>query len=744
MSATLSQPAQLPFLIGSPTVLEGPPRERWLGRLHSSRLRLRAAWLPAAEENAIRVIDGVVGLLLLLRFLRDRAAEDFPSPKELFPANQDMTLQELCQLLRGAVSSPLLKSVLDPQSFDGQIAMPQPVLQFALDTQLGWMHGPLPLTAFGEFHQLCLAERRGNGLPGGQRRSRGVHYTPVSLVDYLTNRALGQVALGAGRTRSDLRVLDPSCGCGTFLLAAWNYLQQAAGPSLQDKLNILGASIFGIDIDAEAVEWTRRVLLLAAWETARGQEGDTSLRVPDLRYNIVAADFLVGPREAGDPWNHFDAILGGPPFVRLHQMLQADPARLARYRQEFLTARSGQFDLYMLFFEKAIRCLRDGGCLGWSTSSTFLRTTSGRSLRSLIGGSCTMHELVEFEDANLYPDAVTQIALVLLEKGRREAPCRHVWVGGNQDLRYKLSSLQSEPSSLLPEVKVNMLAGPTFRRPDWSFGTERECHRVARLEKTGSPLGRLPITMAQGIVTGADSVFLFRRVAASREGEVLVQSRKTGRHHLLESALLQPLIRNRDIRGFRSAYPRTICLVPYDATGRLLSETILQAQYPMVHQYLLANREVLAKRRGVKGAWYAFRSPVSLHLDSRPKVLMGLICSGGDFTLDVDGGLLAHSSVLQLVPDPQRIDPYFLLGILNSQVFWFFVRQKMPTMGEKRHVLRRGTLRTISTCCRRFKPLSRAANCRFRASAAQRKGSLRRASSTSRRDRTPDGRALRT
>jgi hypothetical protein len=72
-------------------------------------------------------------------------------------------------------------------------------------------------------------------------------------------------------------------------------------------------------------------------------------------------------------------------------------------------------------------------------------------------------------------------------------------------------------------------------------------------------------------------------------------------------------------------------------------------------------------------------------------VFLKLICSG-DFTMDRDGRYFGHSGTLLLVADQRQIDPFYLLGVLNSQVFWFFVRQTMPTMGHGRHVLRRSTL----------------------------------------------------
>jgi len=74
-------------------------------------------------------------------------------------------------------------------------------------------------------------------------------------------------------------------------------------------------------------------------------------------------------------------------------------------------------------------------------------------------------------------------------------------------------------------------------------------------------------------------------------------------------------------------------------------------------------------------------------------VLLKLICSGGDFTIDREGRYLGHAGTLMLTADQRQVDSFYLLGVLNSQVFWFFVRQTMPTMGHGRHVLRRSALR---------------------------------------------------
>src|SRR5205823_5762139 len=101
------------------------------------------------------------------------------------------------------------------------------------------------------------------------------------------------------------RILDPSCGCGVFLVAALRYIfawlekaRQATDDqrelSLQDRLDILGRMIIGTDLDTQAVEWTKRGLLLTAWEGLGrdvGNADELPAAVPDLSGNIVARDF---------------------------------------------------------------------------------------------------------------------------------------------------------------------------------------------------------------------------------------------------------------------------------------------------------------------------------------------------------------------------------------------------------------------------------------------------------------------
>lgn len=384
--------------------------------------------------------------------------------------------------------------------------------------------------------------------------------------------------------------------------------------------------------------------------------------------------------------------MGGPPFVRLQQMRRSNPAAVAHYQQVFRTARSGQFDLYMLFMERAIDLLAPDGWLGFSVSNTFLRSETGRALRRLISQRCQVHDVIEFEDPKIYPDAVIQICLVLLQKTGARQDGRHVWIRGEVQLGQKLAALASATEHT--SVEMRALAPEVLRSDRWVFQSAEETDLLTRIEALGEPLNGLAVHVGQGIVTGADDVFLLRKLQEEKDDKTLVEQRETGRRFWIETAILRPIIRNRDICGYAKPSPSTLCLVPYDQVRRILNEETLQREFPHAHRYLLSSKGLLATaRRKRLEAWYAFTSVAGFRFSGHARVIGGLITSGGDMTILDIAGILCHSGVLVLAITKLLIDPYYLLGVCNSSVFWTLVQHQMPTMGVGRHTLRLERLR---------------------------------------------------
>jgi len=637
--------------------------------------------------------------MLMWRFVRQKsriADNEFRDRAITCP----QTVRSICSRFCEGLPSPLLRGVFEPSTVCDDVEIPTEAIPSRGD-EFAWLGGQrFPVTAFGDYHQLCLEkplQLHSEAEMVDERRSRGVHFTPSALVDYLIDSTLSRLL--AGEAKGDIRILDPSCGSGIFLIAAMRFLvgrdPAADGMSrsrTQDTLDSLASSIFGTDINPRAIEWARRSLLLAVWETDPDSD-HSGLRVPDLRRNLAAADFLAAESPAEFP-NEFDAIVGGPPFVRFSQLKKDCPLQVNDWRKRFVTARTGQFDLYMPFFEQAVRRLKTSGQLGWSISNTFLRSRFGAALRELLGNCCTVNELVEFEDAKIYADAVTQILLIQLRKGKTDESCRHVWVRGKPELREALEAICGQPVAHHAILEMRQLSKTACRGSNWRLTTS-DLPIVTVGAAKGRTLKQLGLQITQGIVTGADPVFLLRLVHEAKTGLSRVEDRE-GRQHLIESSLLKPAVRSREIRGYSKPTSKSHLLLPYDARGQFLAERDLKANFPAAYSYLSMRRDEIPTTGKLNRPFYAFRNDAILRLPTGPRIVIGMVTSGSDATLDLIGSECPHAGVLLLSRFPGDVDPFYLLGVVNSPIFWSFVQGTMPTMGNGRHVLRRGPLAQFS------------------------------------------------
>jgi len=219
------------------------------------------------------------------------------------------------------------------------------------------------------------------------KKAGGVYYTPTYIVDYIVRQTVGKLVEGkTPKQIAKLRVLDPACGSGSFLINAYQYLLDwhrdwyiAHGPegwargrnpalvettsgwklTIAERKRILLGNIFGVDIDPQAVEVTKLSLLLKVLEGESEQTIQPYLRLfqqralPDLGGNIKCGNSLIGPDfyqqkelpllsdderlrinvfdwEAEFPEimkaGGFDAVIGNPPYDVISAKEQKRPA----------------------------------------------------------------------------------------------------------------------------------------------------------------------------------------------------------------------------------------------------------------------------------------------------------------------------------------------------------------------------------------------------------------------------------
>lgn len=645
------------------------------------------------KTNVQRSVDELISTILLVGFVRQSHPTTIPTAEEILKVVNEPTAFDLCETICNQVSCKLLKAVFNPNSLAGPMIEPRKNVELSslsdISKDIEALYGSrMPITLFGDFHQLCLERPVADKKvckKSLNRRGEGVYYTPAALVDYLVFHVLKNVFCKlAPEQIQHIRILDSSCGCGAFLIASFRFilerLKASSCLSFQESFELLEYMIHGIDIDERAVYWTRKLLLLTIWDfyinKSISNDDMRDLRIPNLKENIICRDFL---EEQPLKNEAFHIIIGGPPFVRVQKLYESDAAKVNNYKRSFRTAKGGQFDLYMLFIEKAIKLLSGEGYLGMSVSNTFLRSESGCVLRKLIAEKCTVNEIVEFEDNKLYPNASVQIAAIMLRKTVERNTVRHVFVKKRGGLRRKLSGIDNQNEAFL---QIRNLPATACISGDWKLESASKTNLLHKIESTGTTLGKLSIHIRFGLATGADKVFLLKNADYLNSKMVLAESRFLNDVFVFESSILKPILRGRHIKGYTSPKPRTLCVFPYDETGNLIAESILKSEFPRTYRYLKSCQSYLSSRKLKCGQpWYSFKNENISDVIRSPKIIASAVDSGGGFTLDEGQHVLCSNSAILIYPDENIINPYFLLAVLNSKVFWAWAQHRMPTLG---------------------------------------------------------------
>ncbi|MGJ3262506.1 MAG: Eco57I restriction-modification methylase domain-containing protein [Salinarimonas sp.] len=567
----------------------------------------------------------------------------------------------------------------------------------------------VPVTVLGHVFEQSItdleqlkAESTGAEPPHVSKRKReGVVYTPDVVTRFVVERTIGtaldealaglRAQHGVGETPGAdadaeravwrgylallrrFRVVDPACGSGAFLVAAFDELARRYRDAVTalDALGepaetvdfdvfdeIVTKNLYGVDLNHESVEITRLSLWL---KTARRQH-----KLQNLEHTIKVGNSLVADPSVTDApfvWKTafpgvfeaggFDVVIGNPPYVRMEYLKPVKP-----YLEKVYAVAADRADLYAYFFERGAELLKPGGRLGYISSSTFFRTGSGENLRAFLSERMRLECVVDFGDTQIFEGVTTYPAILTARAGPAVEGDAVSW----------LVQRGSVPADLGRAFDRGAQAAPLarFGRTTWSFENDARAALREKLATGRRTLGEVYGAPLRGIVTGLNEAFVVPRAIRDR----LVADDPNA------DALLVPFLRGEDVKRWRTeSEDHWLINIPKGAVDI--------DDYPSLRGHLRAHKHAL-ERRATKQEWFELQQAQAAYQPKmrRPKILYPHFQNERMFTFD-DAGVLSNDKSY-CIPT----DDFALLAFLNSRVAWFLLSGIAPAVRNGWHEMR--------------------------------------------------------
>jgi len=300
------------------------------------------------------------------------------------------------------------------------------------------------------------------------KKAGGVFYTPA----YIVQHTVGKLLEGeSSKQAAGITILDPACGSGSLLIGAYQYLldwylaryvaegaeknskgkaarlrpSSASGEwrlTTSEKKRILLEHIYGVDIDAQAVEVTKLSLLLKVLEGESGESLNSQMKLfhervlPDLDRNIQCGNSLIGPdfydgqldldtetaqRINAFDWHvafpqifkagGFDAVIGNPPYVRVQLLAHHE----IDYLFSVYKSASSKIDLSVFFLEKSLNLISKIGLVGLITTKQWISTDYGLGIRKILSGGL-LKQILDFGSLPVFVGADTYPAILICQR----------------------------------------------------------------------------------------------------------------------------------------------------------------------------------------------------------------------------------------------------------------------------------------------------------------------------------------
>ena len=346
----------------------------------------------------------------------------------------------------------------------------------------------------------------------------------------------------------------------------------------------------------------------------------------------------------------FDVVIGNPPYIQL----QRDNGKLSKkYKRQKFASFDGFGDIYMLFCEKGLSLLDNGGVLTYIISNSWMLADSGSALRGVL--TRYNPRLLINTGKDVFENTYVDTNILMME---------------NAPNRGKLLAADVNCGDEFPPSKWVHISPKGDE--GWVILSPEEQKIFAKMKEVGTPIKEWDVNIDFGVKTGRDKAFV---IDEHTKRQLCKQDPKSG-------DILMPLVKGREIGryaiNFTGLHLITIEQGWTNANrGRMPAEDFIRTAYPAVYEHLYSFANNGLRNRQDKGDyWWELRSCSYYPHFHQEKLMWIQLVSDGRFALDTKS-MYPLASVFVMTGE----SIHYLLALLNSNLVNWCMRNISPTSG---------------------------------------------------------------
>jgi adenine-specific DNA-methyltransferase len=498
------------------------------------------------------------------------------------------------------------------------------------------------------------------------KKHMGRYYTDDHIVDFIIKTALEKLDLVENPY---IKILDPSCGCGYFLMGAYDFLKERYERDI-DSINckfpdinltkdnihehIIKNNIFGADIDEYSVKHTIVNLMM---------KKPSSRAVP----NIICCDSVMNWEHMRHKYskfwrNKFDFIIGNPPYIGHKKMSQGYRKKLNSIYGDIFKDKG---DISFCFIKSSIDRVNEGGIVCFITSRYFIESPSAVNLRGYIKDECSIEKIIDFYGIRIMKGISVDPVIIMIRKALKPTEKNIIDVAkANKNLKNDeliFEKYENKNSSFFSFFEI-----PQYKLEDkgWVLLPKEEMDIINKIEESLTMRLSSVCNSFQGVITGCDKAFIVNR-------QIIEE-------YSIEKELLKRWIKNSHIKKFKVDESNL-----YIIYSNIIKD---EEEYKRAIAYISQYRDKLESRRECRKGfrkWYELQWGRDERLFDMEKIVFPYKSSSNRFAIDKGSYSSADVYGMYLNEDyKDKLSLEFLVGLLNTKLYEFYFKSFGKKLGK--------------------------------------------------------------